>query len=228
MYHFTGSLRPENEAYSNTVSLPQQTTTTIPPPPQTLFDDSDYEEEAAHIEYDTEDEKTGFSTPDSSSEKPLSYSYPSPLNRNHKISPKPPAIYINNDWQKGTVSGTGEPDDEFLPEAFTRLVRSRAFKRYVSLYIVTMIGVWLWWFRHHAPKQMKSTASTFLIESLKGRFEDDSEWGYFGTNKRVEFAGMQHLRDLDRSLVPGSDVLGVQNRRLIVVGDIHGYADECK
>lgn len=212
MYHVMGTPREENRMDSNTISSQLA---------QTSFD-----EEVADAEYNVEDEETGFSTPDSNSEKPLSYSYPSPADRHHHIPPNQLRNYIKHDRQWGGVSSTGEPDDDFIPKALTKLVGSRAFKRYLSLYIVIMVTFWIWWFRYYTPKQTKAAASSFLMNSLKGRFEDDSEWGYFGTNKRVEFANMQHLRTLDRSLVPGSDILGAQNRRLIVIGDINGCADE--
>ena len=119
-------------------------------------------------------------------------------------------------------------DDDICPPGYKEIIVSRAFKRWAILYILGVIAFWVWFFRYYRPEQKRAVASSFLTDSLKGRFLEDSEFGYFGTNKRVEFSGMQHMEILDRSLVPGSETPGVANRRLIVVGDIHGCADERK
>ena len=174
------------------------------------------------------DEKTGYSTPDADSDKPFTFSYPHHQNGINRIPNKPLIHYINNDWQKNqSTIGTGEEDDDCIPPEWMEIICSRAFKKWMMLYFVVVIGFWLWWFRVFAPKQRASTSKTFLADSLRGRFVE-TEYGYFGSNRRAEFAGMQHLDILDRALVPGSETSGIADRRLIIVGDIHGCADDCK
>lgn len=47
--------------------------------------------------------------------------------------------------------------------------------------------------------------------------------GWFGQNARPEFVGMTHLRELDRDLIPTDSN---SNKRIIVIGDVHGCKDE--
>ena len=192
-------------------------------PPQTLFD-----RDSKSPSYDEHNEKTGFTTPNSDTDRPLAYSYQHAPGRNPHISQHLLQQYGKNEWSSNSTVGTGEYDDDICPAGCREVIASRAFKRWAILYILVVIAFWIWFFRYYRPEQKKAIASTFLTDSLKGRFLEESEFGYFGTNKRVEFSGMQHMEVLDRALVPGSETPGVANRRLIVIGDIHGCAEERK
>ena len=62
--------------------------------------------------------------------------------------------------------------------------------------------------------------------SLDSRIKTGKGW--FGINMQPKFADIIQLEKLDRSLLPG-ETGGKHERekRLIVVGDVHGCVDEC-
>ena len=56
--------------------------------------------------------------------------------------------------------------------------------------------------------------------------------GWFGSNSLPRFDDLTHIRMLDPSLVPVAQIEGEargsrSERRLVVVGDVHGCKEEC-
>ena len=151
-------------------------------------------------------------------------SYPFPQDR--PSGPEKPLVsYVKNDWRYRDPRHTQKPlprEEEICPEGWSDILCSHACKRWMVLYLLIMIVVWIWWFNYYGPRYVENN---FLRESLNARSK--SQTGHFGMNKRVSFAGLTQLSQLDRRLVPGSEVKGAKKRRLVVVGDIHGCIEEC-
>ena len=91
------------------------------------------------------------------------------------------------------------------------------------LYAIMVVVCWVGWFRYIGPQIEESN---LYKDSLEERMKNQKGW--FGANQRVSFDGMRQIGAVDRRLVPGSEVPGVEGRRLIIVGDIHGCIDERK
>ena len=167
--------------------------------------------------YDLEDP---FPSPKGSDAK-VSYPFP----RDRPGGPTKPLIsFVKNDWQhkKSPRSSSPSPaDEDICPPGWSEILCSRAFKRWLVLYLLLMLMVWTWWFKFYGPEYVEDN---YLKESLIARSKTGG--GHFGMNRRVSFAGLIQLKQLDRRLVPGSDVDGVKKRRLVIVGDIHGCIDE--
>ncbi|KAI5287768.1 hypothetical protein KEM54_005757 [Ascosphaera aggregata] len=54
--------------------------------------------------------------------------------------------------------------------------------------------------------------------------------GWFGSNKVPEFSDLVFMKEIDKNLLPATQVVAAgerSSRRLVVVGDVHGCLDEC-
>ena len=185
---------------------------------------------------DTDDRESKFDLSTDSHHSQISeISFPSPKGSEKRIAypfphdrprgPTNPLIsFVKNEWQHPPRSKSPPiEEDDICPEMLGELLCSRACKRWLLLYFILMAAVWIWWFHFYGPKYAEDS---FVRESLHARLK--SGRGHFGMNMRVSFAGLTQLRELDRRLVPGSEVKGTNKRRLVIVGDIHGCYDECK
>jgi hypothetical protein len=208
IYRFTGASR---SALDRTNSLDSESDDESRYP-KTIFDQN---------HDDTEKNYNAFPSPSADSHTNVAYPFPQNGDSGNQ---KPLISYVKNDWKNSPrYSWDLDQDDDICPEGWMDILCSRACKRYILIYLVLMVVAWISWFGYYGPAYVKYS---YLQESLKARF--DGDYGYFGMNRRVQFAGMKHLERLDRKLVPGSEVKGVEGRRLVVVGDIHGCVDECK
>ena len=170
-------------------------------------------------------------------DSPVDNPFPSPHGPNARISypfpssgggsQKPLISYITNEWRKPKPSRRGRSysDDEYDIERFKlewkQYLRNRVFRRYVLLYAVMIVVCWVGWFRYLSPHLEETN---LLKDSLRERMKNTKGW--FGANQKVDFDGMHQIGVVDRRLVPGSEVPGVDGRRLIIIGDIHGCVDE--
>ena len=89
------------------------------------------------------------------------------------------------------------------------------------VYAILIVVCWVGWIGYLRPRLEESK---ILKDSLKERMKNKQGW--FGANQKVSFEGMTQVGMLDRKLVPGSEIPGVDGRRLIIIGDIHGCVDE--
>ena len=190
----------------------------------------DMENRYGYFHYQSEflDEKSGSSyLPEKDPDAEYSHRYAHAFPDQRPGGPTKPLIsYVRNDWRyhNGKRVRSPSPDvEDLLPNWLTDIVCSRAFKRLIAGYFILMGAVFVWWFGYFGPGYVERS---WVQESLKARGQ--GEYGFFGMNKRVEFAGMIQLRVMHTKLVPGSDVPGTNGRRLVIVGDIHGCLDERK
>ena len=85
--------------------------------------------------------------------------------------------------------------------------------------MLLMVSLLIWgnWVSWAGPKISEGYMLKF---SSKERIKNSEGW--FGGNMRPGFLDMVHLGTLDEKLLPGQE----DNRRLIVIGDVHGCNDE--
>ena len=79
----------------------------------------------------------------------------------------------------------------------------------------------LFWVNWHIWVKASFEEHRLLNESLQERMKTGGGW--FGANLRPEFMDMIHIKTLDQGLIPQKD----NERRLVVVGDVHGCHEEC-
>ena len=131
-------------------------------------------------------------------------------------SGRPLVDFVENGWQT-------DPSPEILPvkSRWTVMFRSQRFRRYTATYLVLLAVCWLGW--RWISQRVENAG---LSRDLDG----SSKTGRYGTNARPVFADMVHIKALDSKLVPkvgkGSRVGIDGERRLVVVGDVHGCKEE--
>lgn len=141
------------------------------------------------------------------------YGYP-----RHRL---PLVSLIRNGWQsdsrrqRRSNSPSGDPGSPTVPTISQILSAPRPRRWLFILLALLSLCLYWWWHGAQAWREHK-----LLKGAVKNRMQSDL--GYFGTNMLPEFAGMTHLRSLDVGLVPR---IG-DNKRLIVIGDVHGCVVE--
>lgn len=105
------------------------------------------------------------------------------------------------------------------------IVAAPRFRRYIVVYLLLLCLCWFAWV---------GLASPWLKEHgelMRALDTDNRErvGGWFGNNALPRFNDLVHMRTLDPALLPGAKSLNgdSNNRRLVVIGDVHGCSDEC-
>ena len=92
----------------------------------------------------------------------------------------------------------------------------RRIQRYLVIYLIFLCAAWLAWRSYLGPRW---EANRELIRQM-----DAAQKGGYGSNIRPEFTDMIQVKEIDQKHVPGTS--GAENKRLIVVGDVHGCKEE--
>lgn len=139
---------------------------------------------------------------------------------------RPLITQVRNDWRTdpkyGQMYSPTLERDTFGPPDCLQVMCAKKFKRVVFFIMTLLILSGIAWATWLGP----SLAEHLLLRaSLDSRASSGRGW--FGANMRPMFADMVQLGTLDSNLVPtreGKD----RDRRLIIVGDVHGCKDERK
>lgn len=145
----------------------------------------------------------------------------------HSARKRRPLIdYIKNEWQKSSFpSASSSPASprRFSPPGWCRICFAPRFQRSIIAFILLFFLIWGNW-KTWAGRKFDEERG--LRSSSKLRMEKVD--GLFGQNLRPDFLSMTQIESLDEILVPGAGRAGTQNRRLLVIGDVHGCRDERK
>ncbi|KAE9979595.1 hypothetical protein EG328_000762 [Venturia inaequalis] len=106
-----------------------------------------------------------------------------------------------------------------LPSWIRQISFPRRVQRYLLGYAVFLLACWLTWLYYLQPAWAQERLYDASLATLNEKEQS------FGANIRPEFTDMIHLKSLDVELLPGSKK-SKDDRRLIVVGDVHGCKDE--
>ena len=132
---------------------------------------------------------------------------------------------VRNDWRTDPKYNQRSPhdtydDDVFGPGDCLEFLSTKKVRRILGFCLFSFVLFWISWFTYLSPRFSEHLLLKGSLDPRLGKLN-----GMFGANIRPEFADMVQLRTLDSSLLP---VAGRQNgnRRLIVVGDVHGCKEE--
>ena len=110
----------------------------------------------------------------------------------------------------------------FLPQKIVDFLPSiripRRVQRWLVIYLLLLAVFWFCWLYWVAPAidEEKRLDDAFESAEKKGN--------KFGTNVTPSFTDMPHVKILPDHLIPGRER---GDRRLIIIGDVHGCKDEC-
>lgn len=109
-------------------------------------------------------------------------------------------------------------EDYFIHPKWKAVIRQttnripKRIQRYSVLYLFLLLVAWVAWKAHFGPQ---------YAQYRKDQIEMDTPpKGAFGSNMRPHFKDMIHLKTLDEKHLPK------HNKRLVVVGDVHGCKQE--
>lgn len=132
---------------------------------------------------------------------------------------RPLIDFVHNEWKKNP-SGPGTSSGDIKSPSWSQIITSPLFRRFLLILIVFwFFVVWFGW-EYWAGSEGKER--TVLNNALQGRFKAGQNM--FGTNTRPSFKDMIHMSTLNQDLIPQKG----EKIRLIVIGDVHGCADECR
>lgn len=146
--------------------------------------------------------------------------------------------YCTNDWQtdpkyaetKRPIAAHDDEDvwydkyldalDDFYDNCLA-VIKAPKFRRLVLSITTSFLFAWLLWTNILWPwiEEERAAWDTF------NTFNTNTSQALFGTNARPHLGGLIQTKDLDASLLPGSQKAG-KSRRLIFIGDIHGCKNE--
>ena len=139
------------------------------------------------------------------------YAYPN-------TQPRRPLIdLVSNQW-RSTASNVSHSPDSLNGPSFTRILSAPKFRRYLILTFILLLmpwGSWRWWGKRRWQEH-RLLSDAFDEKTKTGK-------GWFGSNMRPTFAAMTQVETLNKELLPQAG----DNKRLIVIGDVHGCYDEC-
>jgi hypothetical protein len=153
----------------------------------------------------------------------------------HYPDDRPLIHYVTNEWQHQPRSHDHSSDyseDEFghymhdkggfIPQEvinyLPRLRVPRRVQRWLLIYLLLLaMGLfgWRYWIAPFMEEE-KRLDDAFAAAEKKGN--------KFGTNVRPSFTDMLHVKTLPDHLIPGNEY---GDRRLIIIGDVHGCKHEC-
>ncbi|KAJ5191275.1 uncharacterized protein N7498_010260 [Penicillium cinerascens] len=160
-----------------------------------------------------------------------SYYAPNARSRFSRVS-RPLIDSARNGWQSNSnptyhpLSSSPDDRDPDCLQIACSVVSAPRFRRYVLLYLTLFTLCWTGWTFMMSPALEERET---LQQSLDPTKADVGGW--FGTNSRPRFDELTHIASLDPALVPGPETQGSKSgsrsqKRLIVVGDVHGCKEE--
>lgn len=162
---------------------------------------------------------------------------PSPLPTRMNRFSRPLIDSVRNGWQSHSnpayhpvSSGTGT-DHEKYPDSIQMclsVISAPRFRRYALVYLSIFLLGWASWSWLLYPR-LQETSS--LYRALDPATEDESG-GWFGSHSMPKFHNLIQLKNLDLEYLPealqGGEDRGTRSqKRLVIVGDVHGCKDEC-
>ncbi|MCJ1354402.1 MAG: hypothetical protein MMC33_004390 [Icmadophila ericetorum] len=210
------------------------------PPEKRLKEESSSEQE----ELDWDDEKHALPL-ETYTGNPYHYHHPSlstteyrSSSRTHYATSRPgrPLIdFVKNEWQTDPRYGQITPPysptwSEYEDFRFIQLRHAAQrpyFKRKLLGILLCALAFWTSYDLLLVPVLQSWGESSSIKESLNTRIRSGKGW--FGMNMQPKFADIIQLETLDKSLIPGGEGNGRKHereKRLIVVGDVHGCVDE--
>ena len=139
---------------------------------------------------------------------------------------------VRNGWQSHSYHPrSASPETDTHPPCIQlalSILAAPRFRRYVIVYLVLFLLGWAGWSYLLYPHLQERSS---LLHALDPSFKEEAG-GWFGTNSLPRFDDLTHIRTLDRSLLPvalldGEDINMISQKRLVVVGDVHGCKKEC-
>ncbi|KAG8525797.1 uncharacterized protein KY384_000557 [Bacidia gigantensis] len=147
-----------------------------------------------------------------------SHAYPHQFPRPRR---RPLIDYIKNEWQQSALNSSSPTSDHYDQPDWMQIFFAPRFQRSALVLVLCLFLLWGNWWTWAGPKISEQYG---LRQSTKERMQYAEGW--FGANLRPDFVGMKHVEQLDDELVPGIDGKAPGHRRLVVIGDVHGCAEE--
>lgn len=136
---------------------------------------------------------------------------------------RPLVDLIRNEWKASPYTPSSSSSSPGSPNHYSpnwiQICSAPRVRRYMLLLLMLLsltFGNWRYW---AGPTW---TEHRRLSLSLNERMKTGEGW--FGENMRPEFLDMVQVKTLDQDLVPAIE----DQKRLIVIGDVHGCSDERK
>ena len=136
---------------------------------------------------------------------------------------RPLVDLIRNEWKTNSYTPSASSSSPGSPghssPTWIQVCSAPRVRRYMLLLLMLLsltLGNWRYW---AGPTW---TEHRLLSQSLNERMKSGEGW--FGENMRPEFLDMVQVKTLDQGLIPASE----GQKRLIVIGDVHGCSDERK
>lgn len=158
--------------------------------------------------------------------------HPSSSSRFTRLS-RPLIDSVRNGWQSGAAyrSLSSSPENTKHPgcvQIALSVISAPRFRRYVLVYLTLFLLGWAGWAMVLYPRLEERGA---LLHALDPASKAEVG-GWFGSNSLPRFDDLTHIRTLDPSLVPVPRIEGESRgsrseKRLVVVGDVHGCKEEC-
>ncbi|KAJ5280119.1 hypothetical protein N7478_005491 [Penicillium angulare] len=141
---------------------------------------------------------------------------------------KPLIDSARNGWQPNIayhpLTGDDDNDGSWLQRVLSIIAAPR-FRRYVLVYLSLFLLGWASWAWVLYPRIQERNS---IIHSLDPASKDEAG-GWFGTNSKPQFDDLIQVQALDPDFLPKAAPEGegadTTDRRLIVVGDVHGCKD---
>jgi hypothetical protein len=166
---------------------------------------------------------------------PYNHTTNHPSSSSSRVSrPSRPLIdSVRNGWQSTpayrSLSSSSDNKDPGCVQIALSIISAPRFRRYVLVYLVLFLLGWIGWVMVLYPRlEERGTLLHALDPALK-----EEVGGWFGSNSLPRFDDLTHIRTLNPSLVPVAPTEGESRgsrseKRLIVVGDVHGCKEECR
>jgi hypothetical protein len=162
------------------------------------------------------------------------YYNPSSSSTRFSRTSRPLVESARNGWQSHSnipyhsLSPENDKNPRWLQMALSIIAAPR-FRRYAVVYVALFILSWCGWIFFLYPRLQERSD---LLHSLDPASKMESG-GWFGSNSLPQFDGLIQVRTLDPDLIPMAPLEGVdstewEQKRLVVVGDVHGCKEECR
>lgn len=127
-----------------------------------------------------------------------------------------------------SLSSSTDDNDPGCLQIAVSVVSAPRFRRYVLLYLTLFTLCWAGWTFMLSPTLEERGNLQQSLDSTKA-----DVGGWFGSNSVPRFDDLTRIASLDPALVPGTETQGSKGgsrsqKRLIVVGDVHGCKEECR